>query len=97
MPDFKIISDLKPTGDQPVAIEKLVDGLDDGQAISDFTGRHRLGQDLHDGQRHRTGQPPDARAGPQQDPCRAALCRIQGVFPKQRGRVLRFLLRLLPA
>lgn len=27
MPDFKLISDFRPTGDQPQAIEKLVEGL----------------------------------------------------------------------
>ena len=31
MPDFKIVSDLRPTGDQPAAIEKLVEGLADGK------------------------------------------------------------------
>src|SRR5713226_1918727 len=27
MPDFKVVSDFQPTGDQPLAIEKLVDGF----------------------------------------------------------------------
>src|SRR5438105_4230280 len=27
MPDFKLVSDFQPTGDQPQAIEKLVDGV----------------------------------------------------------------------
>lgn len=31
MPKFKIVSDFKPTGDQPQAIEKLVKGLDTGK------------------------------------------------------------------
>ena len=30
MPDFKLVSEYKPTGDQPKAIEQLVDGLDSG-------------------------------------------------------------------
>ena len=30
MPDFKIVSDFRPTGDQPQAIEQLVEGLDAG-------------------------------------------------------------------
>ena len=38
MPDFKIISDLKPTGDQPVAIEKLVEGLVDGKRFQTLLG-----------------------------------------------------------
>ena len=31
MPDFKLVSDFKATGDQPQAIDKLVAGLDGGQ------------------------------------------------------------------
>ncbi len=41
MPDFKIVSDFKPTGDQPQAIEKLVDGLRRGlkhQTLLGVTG-----------------------------------------------------------
>jgi excinuclease ABC subunit B len=38
MPDFKIISDLKPTGDQPAAIEKLVEGLVDGKRFQTLLG-----------------------------------------------------------
>ena len=41
MPDFKIVSDFKPTGDQPQAIEKLVDGLRHGlkhQTLLGVTG-----------------------------------------------------------
>ncbi len=30
MPDFKLVSEYKPTGDQPKAISELVDGLDSG-------------------------------------------------------------------
>ena len=42
-------------------------------------------------------QKPDARARPQQDARGAALQRVPRVLPRQRGRVLRLLLRLLPA
>ena len=38
MPDFKIVSDLKPTGDQPEAIEKLVEGLVDGKRFQTLLG-----------------------------------------------------------
>ena len=30
MPDFKLVSEYKPTGDQPKAVAELVDGLDSG-------------------------------------------------------------------
>ena len=45
----------------------------------------------------RAVQQPDARHGPQQDARRAAVQRVPDVLPGQRGRVLRLLLRLLPA
>src|SRR5687767_7334341 len=41
MPDFKIVSDLRPTGDQPKAIDALVDGLTQGmhhQTLLGVTG-----------------------------------------------------------
>jgi excinuclease ABC subunit B len=41
MPDFKILSDLRPTGDQPKAIEELTQGLNDGlrrQTLLGVTG-----------------------------------------------------------
>ena len=59
--------------------------------------RHRLRQDLHHGLRGRAGESPDARARPQQDARRAALPGVQGLLPGQRRRVLRLVLRLLPA
>ncbi len=41
MPDFKIVSDFKMTGDQPQAVDKLVEGLDSGfprQTLLGVTG-----------------------------------------------------------
>ncbi len=38
MPAFKIVSDIRPTGDQPRAIEQLVDGLHDGQKMQTLLG-----------------------------------------------------------
>ncbi|MGB2828552.1 MAG: DEAD/DEAH box helicase family protein, partial [Dehalococcoidales bacterium] len=41
MPDFKIVSEFKMTGDQPQAVDKLVDGLDSGfdrQTLLGVTG-----------------------------------------------------------
>ena len=55
----------------------------------DAARRHRLGQDLHHRQRDPAGAAPDAGDGAQQDAGRAAVRRVQGVLPEQRGRVLR--------
>jgi len=38
MPDFKIVSDFKMTGDQPQAVDKLVDGLESGFARQTLLG-----------------------------------------------------------
>ena len=59
--------------------------------------RHRLGQDLHDGEGDRgdAAPCPDPRA--EQDARRAALWRVQELLSRQRGRVFRLVLRLLPA
>ncbi|MGI8478130.1 MAG: excinuclease ABC subunit UvrB [Thermomicrobiales bacterium] len=38
MPDFKLISDMRPTGDQPRAIEELTAGLDEGKKRQTLLG-----------------------------------------------------------
>ena len=38
MPNFKIVSDLRPTGDQPTAIEKLTEGLESGENFQTLLG-----------------------------------------------------------
>jgi excinuclease ABC subunit B len=38
MPDFQIVADIKPTGDQPRAIEELVDGLCEGKRFQTLLG-----------------------------------------------------------
>ena len=38
MPDFQIVSDMRPTGDQPVAIEQLVEGLTNGEKHQTLLG-----------------------------------------------------------
>ena len=59
--------------------------------------RHRLGQDLHHGQGDRGHAAPGPDPGAEQDAGGAALRRVQELLPRQRGRVFRQLLRLLPA
>ena len=41
MPDFKIVADFSPSGDQPQAIDKLVEGVERGlrhQTLKGVTG-----------------------------------------------------------
>ena len=72
-------------------------GIERGRALPDAARRDRHRQDDDDGGRDRGGPAPDARDRPQQDARRAAVQRVPHVLPGQRGRVLRLLLRLLPA
>ena len=94
---FKLVSDFELKGDQARAIPELVRGAQSRRPEPGAAGRHRLRQDLHDGEGHRGGEPADARDGAQQDPGGAALSGIPSLLPGERGRVLRQLLRLLPA
>ena len=59
--------------------------------------RHRLRQDLHHGQGDRGDAAPGDHPGAEQDAGGAALWRVQELLPRQRRRVFRLLLRLLPA
>ena len=97
MPDFKLDSVFTPTADQPQAIAAHGRGGARRRALPDAARRHRHGQDDDDGRRDRGGAAADARDRAQQDARRAAVQRVPHVLPGQRGRVLRLLLRLLPA
>ena len=72
-------------------------GIEARRALRDAARRDRHGQDVHDGERDRAPAAPDARDRAQQDAGRAALQRVPRVLRRERGRVLRLVLRLLPA
>ena len=90
-------SDYEPAGDQPTAIKELTEAARRRREEPGAARRHRLGQDLHHGQGHRDAAAPGAGDRAEQDPRRAALRRVQELLPRQCGRILRQLLRLLPA
>jgi hypothetical protein len=94
---FVMQSEFKAAGDQPTAIAELSKRHPGGRAQSGAAGRHRHRQDLHHGQGDRGNPAPRHHPCAQQDAGRAALRRVQGLLPRQRGRILRQLLRLLPA
>ena len=71
--------------------------IEAGEPLPDAARRDRHRQDGDDGLDHREGRQAGARDRAQQDARRAALQRVPRVLPGQRGRVLRLLLRLLPA
>ena len=88
--NFKLTSSYEPSGDQPEAIEKLVEGLNNGEKAQTLLGVTGSGKTF-------TIANVLSRVNrPAQDPRRAALQRVQAVFPRKRRGILRFLLRLLP-
>ena len=45
MPEFQLVSDFRPTGDQPAAIAKLAEGVSDGfrhQTLLGVTGSGKI-------------------------------------------------------
>ena len=55
--EFKLHAPYEPTGDQPQAIEKLVKGFKEGNQFETLLGV--TGQDVYDGECHRTAEPAD--------------------------------------
>ena len=84
-------------GDQPTAIATLVEGLEAGDRYQTLIGATGTGKTATMAWTiEKLGRPgADHRA--QQDARRPALQRVPRVLPEQRGRVLRLVLRLLPA
>jgi len=84
MPEFKLKSDYKPTGDQPQAIEALVDGVNKGYRDQVLLGVTGSGQDVHDGQHHRARAAPGARRRAQQDAAAQLCAEFREFFPENR-------------
>ena len=94
---FALASDFAPSGDQPRAIERLSSLVRAGAPHAVLLGITGQRKNLHPRQPHRRRCPPRPRDLPEQDAGRPALRGVQGLLPGQRRRVLRLLLRLLPA
>ena len=47
---FELVSNFKPTGDQPKAIEKLVDGINRGEKFQTLIGVTGSRKDLYNGE-----------------------------------------------
>ena len=97
MPDFKLDSVFTPTADQPKAIAALAEGVEEGERFQTLLGATGTGKTMTMAGVIEAGAAPDAGDRPQQDARGAAVQRVPHVLPGQRGRVLRLLLRLLPA
>ncbi len=94
---FELVSDFEPQG-RPAPRDRRAPGGPRARRPAPGAPRgHRLRQDLHRRLRGRAGESPHPGPRPQQDARRAALPGVQGLLPRERRRVLRLLLRLLPA
>ncbi len=95
--EFRLVSPYKPQGDQGTAIEALTRGVADGDKHQVLLGVTGSGKTFTMAKVIENLNRPGADPGAQQDAGGAALSRVQVVLPAQRGRVLRLVLRLLPA
>ena len=83
---------------RPASGDRQADRRHRGRArLPDAARRYRFRQDVHNGQRDRPHGTAGDRDGAQQDPCCPVVLGIPRVPPRERDRVLRQLLRLLPA
>ena len=97
MPLLELVSAFAAAGDQPEAIDALAAGVERGDRYQTLLGITGSGKSFTIAGRDRRGPAADARPRPQQEPGRPAGERVPGVLPQEPGRVLRLLLRLLPA
>ena len=93
---FELVSDFQPAGDQPKAIEKLVEGFQPASGSRPCSARPARAR-RSPRPTSSPAQQADPRPRPQQDARRPALQGVQGLLPAQRRPLLRQLLRLLPA
>ena len=63
MDRFVLHSEYKPTGDQPQAIESIVNGIKSGKKGADAARSYRLRQNIYHGKRDRKGAASHACAG----------------------------------
>ena len=97
MPELHVSAAYQPTGDQPRAIGELAEAIDRGDQFTTLLGATGTGKTHTMAGVIERGAEADPGGRPQQDAGRPAVQRVPRVLPAQRGRVLRLLLRLLPA
>ena len=97
MPDFKFVAPFQPTGDQPQAIDRLVDGLERGVRHQTLLGATGTGKTATLAWTIERYQKPTLVLAHNKTLAAQLYARVPRVLPGQRRRVLRQLLRLLPA
>ena len=56
MDKFELVSEFKPQGDQPQAIQTLVDGIKKRREMPNFARCNRFGKNFHYGKCHCTSE-----------------------------------------
>ena len=97
VPPFRIVSEFEPAGDQPQAIDELTAAVQAGDPAVTLLGATGTGKTFTIAHVIQRVQRPTLVMAPEQVAGRPAGERVPRVLPGQRGRVLRQLLRLLPA
>ena len=96
VPPFKIQADHVPTGDQPEAIDRLTEGLEAGEDRLTLLGATGTGKTFTIANVIERVQRPTLVIAPNKSLAAQLANEFREVFPEQRDRVLRQLLRLLP-
>ena len=94
---FDLVSDFKPSGDQPAAIEELVAGLEAGERDQVLLGVTGSGKTFTMAHAIARMQRPALVLAPNKILAAQLYGEFKDSLPAQRRRVLRQLLRLLPA
>ncbi len=94
---FRVESEFQPSGDQPEAIAELAQRVEAGEKDVVLLGATGTGKSATTAWLIEKLQRPTLVMAPEQDPRRAAGQRVPRAAAAQRRRVLRLVLRLLPA
>mgnify|MGYP002236293924 CR=1 FL=1 len=97
MDHFKLVSEYKPTGDQPQAIEQLVKGFKEGNQFETLLGVTGSGKTFTMANVIQQLNRPTLIIAHNKTLAAQLYSEIEGIFPGKRCRILCFLLRLLSA
>ena len=95
--EFKLHAPFKPTGDQPEAIEKLAQGVKMGLDEQVLLGVTGSGKTFTMASVIEKVQRPTLVLAHNKTLAAQLCAEFKEFFPEKRGRILRFVLRLLPA
>ena len=94
--DLRVVSEFSPAGDQPTAIEELVEGLSKGEKNQVLLGATGTGKTFTMAKIIEATQRPALILAPNKT-LAGQLFRISEILSQQRCGIFCFLLRLLPA